>query len=246
MPPDSAPDLDAYWRATRDSYPHYPTVRHRRRFVCAALRRAGVGPAATVFDYGCGTGGILTEIGRRLGVPPDRLAGYDPSVIAIDTARQAGVSPHLYARLADVPPGHFDAVVCSEVLEHTPDYRDILCWCRDRLRPGGVLVLTTQAGPVHASDRYTGHTQHFDRTGLAALVRGAGLDVLSARSWGFPLFTVQKYLTDLAFARVRRSYLDGGMSPRRRLVFALAYLAFFAHDLIPAGPQLYLTGRRPG
>src|SRR5262249_1722947 len=44
-------DADTYWTSTEHSYPHYPTVRHRKRFILNAIRQARPQADTTVFDY---------------------------------------------------------------------------------------------------------------------------------------------------------------------------------------------------
>lgn len=41
----------------------------------------------------------------------------------------------------------YDVVVCAEVLEHTPDWPDVLATCVEALRPGGQLVVTCATDP---------------------------------------------------------------------------------------------------
>lgn len=236
---------DTYWANTQASYPHYPTVRHRARFILAVLRKVLRGGETTVFDYGCGEGTLLRRIHDELHVPADRLAGCDISPRAVEIARRQIGSPALYDQVYPEIERTFDVVICTEVIEHTTEYRKILAWVADHLAPGGTFIVTTQSGKIHQSDLYTGHTQHFRLGALKEELKSAGMTIASARLWGWPLFTLQKYLTDFRFQKIRENYLDGELSFRKRLVFQLAYLAYFAHDLIPYGPQIYVVAKKP-
>lgn len=243
---EAAQRSNAYWGGTIDIYQHYPTVRHRKRFVLRAVLREGDLGKKRIFDYGCGEGGILRSL-AAMGVPAEHLYGYDISSEAVARARPFLKGAHFSVGIPPKLEAACDIVICSEVLEHTTEYRESIRAIRNALVPNGLFILTTQAGPIHASDRYTGHTQHFDLNNLRKLCSEEGLDVTYARLWGFPLFSLQKRLTDRDFDAVKNTYLEGGLSLRKRLVFALAYCAYFAHDVIPAGPQIYLLARRrPG
>jgi SAM-dependent methyltransferase len=242
----TAARADAYWDSTEKSYAHYPTVRHRIRFIVGALRRHGIGPEHAVFDYGCGEGTLLATLQRELGLSRDRVGGCDISRRAVGIAAARTGSAQLYAESPPRVMNRFDAIICSEVVEHTPAYRDLLRWMSGHLAEGGLLVLTTQSGRIHASDRYAGHTQHFRLSALRGALVDEGLVPLFARAWGWPLFTLQKYATDLRFDRVRAAYLEGQMTARKRLVFDLTHAAYFVHDLIPFGPQLYVVARKRG
>ena len=90
-------------------------------------------------------------------------------------------SPHAGGRAADVvapldalpvPDASFDAVLCTQVLEHVPDPAAVLAELHRVLAPGGSLWLTVPfVGQLHEEPfdyfRYTGH-------GLRTLVGSAG------------------------------------------------------------------------
>jgi 2-polyprenyl-3-methyl-5-hydroxy-6-metoxy-1,4-benzoquinol methylase len=236
---------DVYWERTEVSYPHYPTVRHRLRFILNTIRSGGVDRSSRIFDYGCGEGSVLGAIQEEFEVDPASLGGCDVSEQAIEAARIKTRCPSLHVGGLPSTGERYDVVICSEVIEHTRSYPVVLEWIKEHLAPGGLLVLTTQSGKIHASDVFTGHTQHFDIRQLSALMEEMGFRVQLARLWGFPMFSLQKRLTDLSFDRIRDSYLEGGMTGWKRMVFASAYLAFFAHDWIRFGPQIFIAATNP-
>lgn len=235
---------DTYWAHAEHSYPYYPTARHRRRFIVNTLARSPLPQPFTVFDFGCGEGTLLQAVQQEFDLPDDHIGGCDISAFAVESARAKLLSPHLHHALFPPLPNAFDVMICSEVLEHTTRYREILIWMRDNLRPKGLLILTTQAGRRHTSDHYTGHTQHFAIRPLTALLTELGFTIEHARLWGFPFFTLQKYFTNLRFDQIRRNYLEGPISGKRRIVFTIAHLLYFLHDGIPLGPQIYITARK--
>ena len=234
-------DPDGYWRGAEESYPHYPTVRHRKRYIIGALAHHGISSEKFVFDYGCGEGGVLREIADRFALAGRALGGCEISAEAVESARKKIDGARIFNSLFPELDEKIDAAVCSEVIEHTDNYLQILGWIRNNLKPGGLLVLTTQAGKIHASDIYTGHKRHFDLDELTAVLRSLGFSIVDARLWGFPFFTLQKYLTDFNFDKIRRNYLEGGVSFKRGLVFSIAYSLYFIHDLIGFGPQIYIS-----
>lgn len=237
-------DPDAYWDNTEGSYPHYPTVRHRKRFIINTIRKGAPKKLFTVFDFGCGEASLLQSIQTRFDLPDDALGGCDISDKAVLSARKKLKTPYLYHALFPVLPMPFDIMVCSEVIEHTTEYRDILVWMHRNLVPGGLLILSTQTGTIHGSDRYTGHTQHFQKKELVALLRATGYRLEKSYLWGWPLFTLQKCFTDICFEHIQKAYLEGSISLRKKFVFDLAYTAYFLHDLIPFGPQMYIIARK--
>lgn len=237
-------DPDHYWEATEGSYPYYPTVRHRKRFILNAIARTKLPQNFTVFDFGCGEASLLKSIQNRFHLRDEQLGGCDVSGRAVVIAKRKLQSPYFYHALYPNCPKQFNAMICSEVIEHTRDYAEILRWMYKNLASGGLMILTTQTGKIHGSDRYTGHTQHFKKHELYALLREIGYSIEHSYLWGWPFFTLQKYMTDFHFEKIQQNYLEGGLSLRKKLVFALAYAAYRLHDLIPYGPQIYITARK--
>ncbi|MBI2636533.1 class I SAM-dependent methyltransferase [Candidatus Peregrinibacteria bacterium] len=240
----SASFYNHYWQHVEGSYGLYPTIRHRKRFITARLRSLHPSGSFTLYDFGCGDGRLLRDLRNTFSLPPANIGGSDVADEAVRSTRAVTGSASVHRGAFPDIPDRYDAMVCSEVIEHTERYRDILAWIYEHLAPGGSLILTTQAGRIHASDRYTGHTQHFRLADVVAILRSLGYHIDYVRAWGFPFFTLQKYLTNMRFDHIQKTYMEGTPSLRKRVVFAVAYLLYFLHDLIPLGPQLYLVARR--
>jgi 2-polyprenyl-3-methyl-5-hydroxy-6-metoxy-1,4-benzoquinol methylase len=123
------------------------------RFEQAARQQAVVSmlclePRLSVLDLGCGNARDLTCL---LGEQPEaRLMGIDLSFGMVREGRMGlgtrgthvGLAVGDAARLP-VRSESFDRVVCSEVVEHVPAWRDVVTESARVLRRGGRLVLTT-------------------------------------------------------------------------------------------------------
>ncbi len=83
---------------------------HRSRLGLALQLVPLAGPA-NLLDYGCGDGKMLREL-QQLGFA-GQLTGFDPLLVP-DIAD--GIAFH--ANIEDLRPGHFDFLLCLEVLEH--------------------------------------------------------------------------------------------------------------------------------
>ena len=142
-----------------------------------------------VLEIGAGGGAMGARLARRFD-----YVGVEPDTGSFATAR---------ARLAEVGQGTvvsgevsaldpsvtFDVVCAFEVLEHIEDDAGAVAEWRDRLRPGGQILLSV---PAHArrfaaGDRKAGHYRRYEPGQLATLLRSAGFVDPLVLSYGFPL-----------------------------------------------------------
>ena len=236
--------FDSYWDSGIELYESHPTSRHRRRFVRKCLLKERERSNPFIFDYGCGTGAVLREARLLLDLENSRLGGCDisPRSIELVSSLFPGGSFHL-GSCPEVTE-EIDIAVCSEVIEHTGEYRAVLKWISAHLRRGGLLVLSTPRVPMDPPDEAYGHVQHFTLRELTGLLEGLGFSIQSAREWGFPFFSLQKWLTRCFFRRISESVLEKPVNRKTRLLFSIAYRLYFIHELIPRGPQIFISARK--
>ena len=103
-------------------------------------RRTG---ARTILDAGCGNGqlvGVLQSLGYD-------VTGVDGDEGGIRVARDLYPDAKFEVGLfGDAPPGRFDMVCSTEVIEHLYAPHELARYCYDALKPGGTLVIST---PYH-------------------------------------------------------------------------------------------------
>jgi len=150
-----------------------------------------------VLDLGCGEGRHVHGLHMLGGV---HVVGIDLDTEALEKARQglATLPPRSASDTArtrfeqgdatclDFPDNTFDAVICSEVLEHVPDYDAVLAEVRRVLKPQGRLCVSVpHAWPERLCwrlapppDGYAfapgGHIRIFDETDLRISVERRG------------------------------------------------------------------------
>lgn len=99
-----------------------------------------------VADYGCGDGALAYLLALRGAL----VQGFDPSELALELAREQHGRRRSSARFASTSDyrcpaddGFFDAVVCSDVIEHVRNPKALLQELRRITKPGGVVVVST-------------------------------------------------------------------------------------------------------
>jgi SAM-dependent methyltransferase len=224
-----------------DAHRYSPAPRHRRRLIARALRALH---PADVLDAGCGQPFLLAELRARLGVP---CYGCDVSDAVIDDPAWQKVAKEL--RVVDLEReswpdgGTFDAVVCSEVLEHVPDWRAALGNVVAMARR--YVVITVPGGKRRAMDALVGHHRHFVPGQIAAALRAEGCEPVWVRRWGWPVHSLYRW--GISRAGADRMYHSFGTERYSRAQIALSnvlYGAFFVNDLFHRGDQILVLGAK--
>lgn len=201
-----------------------------RRGLVDAMRDLFPRLQGDVLDVGCGRKPYREFIAAR------RYVGVD-----LDTAelREMGEADLFYDG-GRIPTGdaQFDAVLCSQVLEHVFAPAEFLAELHRVLRPGGVLLLTTPfAWDEHSQPHDFGRYSSF---GLRHVLTAAGFEV-----------QVQKKTCadGRALVQLASAYLYKLVHGRNRLVNRAAQLVLLAPLnlvggllawLVPANPDFYL------
>jgi SAM-dependent methyltransferase len=224
-----------------DAHRYTPAPRHRRRLVLELLKQLDF---TDCLDAGCAQRFLLEGIVDSFNVPG---FGCDISDAVIEANRQA--RPDMAFRVLDLtqetwPDRQFDLVVCSEVLEHIPDWPNALANLVRMTRRH--LVVTVPSGPIRTMDRLVGHHQHFAGPELTAAIAEHGLTISTVRHWGFPVHSAYKALIScLSPARLYDSFSGGQRYGWAKKFFSeILYRLFFINDLFRGGCQLLVHARR--
>ena len=166
----------------------------------------------SVLDVGCG-GGILAE---SMAKSKAQVTGLDADPESVSVAKnhaEAQSLPIHYtaSTIESFTGGPFQAITCMEMLEHVPHPEAIIAECARLLQPGGLLFLSTLNRSVKSYvtavlaaeyllnilPRQTHDYQRFIKPSeLAAMVRGAGLELIDVKGIAYNPFTREASLDD--------------------------------------------------
>ncbi len=137
-------------------------------------------------EIGCGTGTFSALIAEAV----EHLTAIDISQEFIDTARRRHAEvPNLTLLKADatedLPDHKFDSIVMLDVLEHIADDAVMLTSLKNKLAPGGRIVLKIPAIPrlFNSLDAAVGHFRRYDQNTLTLAAHSAGCTVRYCRSF---------------------------------------------------------------
>lgn len=196
-----------------------------------------------VLDVGAGIGTFTEPIAARV----ERVVAAEPDPAFAE--RLAARVAHLdnvrvvAAHVHDLPSGDtgFDAAVCMNVLEHIPDDTAALRSFRERLAPGGRLLILVPAHPFlfGATDDAVDHQRRYSSSDLRSKLASAGFEIVELRHVN-PIGTIG-WLVSSRLLR-RRLIPSGPLALYDRLV-----PVFRALDALrlPVGLSLWAVARRP-
>lgn len=183
-------DRSAYASLSAQEGTHWWFVARRAILETLISRRIALRRDAHILEAGCGTGGNLAMLSRHGRV--DALE-YDGEALGIAAAR--GIGRVESGRLPDTigfDGRCYDLIVLLDVLEHVEQDREALAALRDRLAPGGRILLTVPAAPWLWSehDVLHHHKRRYTAASLHAVARDAGLQVDEKGHFNALLFPV--------------------------------------------------------
>lgn len=171
----------------------------RRQIISRVLKKYFSGQKLTILDWGCGPGGnfaLLEQYGQVLGV--------DASDESVSACKEKGIVNVIKAaELDELQAGTaYDLITNFDVLEHISDDMGFLRGIRERLRPGGHVLVTVPAYQFLWSslDDALGHKRRYTKKEICAKFSLCGYQVVRASYFIFflsPAFIAYRMLEKL-------------------------------------------------
>jgi 2-polyprenyl-3-methyl-5-hydroxy-6-metoxy-1,4-benzoquinol methylase len=189
----------------------------------------------SLLDYGCGVGVFAARASRAGWL----VHGIELSEKARSLAKAKIPRGEIAATRDELTESRYDAVTLFHVLEHLPDPKETLLWVRDRLQPGGALVVAVPNWQAPDAKHYGAywaawdvpiHYWHFSKDAMQQLARETGWFVEAIRPMPFDAFYVsllsESYKTGSknwisAIYQGVRSNIFGGRTNASSLVYVL-------------------------
>ena len=132
-----------------------------------------------LLDVGCGKGALLRAFSNF--APSWTLAGAELSDKTREVVESIAGVEALYVGAPEQIPGSYDIVTMIHMLEHIPGPVEYLSRLRDRLKPGGLLVIEVPNYLQNPFDLLVAdHSSHFTIRTAAELIRKAGYQLTAA------------------------------------------------------------------
>ncbi len=157
-------------------------------------------------EIGCGRGAAAARIARRA----ETTTAVEPDAQSFHAAQQnlRGLAQVFNCMSYELPlTERFDTICAFEVLEHIEDDAVALAEWRERLVPGGRLVLSVPAyqSRYGAADEMVGHFRRYDPDRLEYLLAQAGFVDAKLQLYGFLSGHALETFRNLAAARRRHN-----------------------------------------
>ncbi len=229
--------------------------RHEHRLAMIVREVDKLPRGARILDGAVGLGQLAVRMEKR----GYRVIGIDYAFEAALHVRRTSSVPAVVGDLTRMPfrDGSFEAMTTGETLEHLDDDASAAREIGRVLENEGRVIATVPAMQSlwSASDDYYEHRRRYARSQLADLFRRAGLDIVKARFWGFPVVLAYDtlFLLPMNKRRARRKVDEDGAlksvarAGRSRFLIS-AVRAVFAIDTVfgwlPFGPGLILVATK--
>jgi 2-polyprenyl-3-methyl-5-hydroxy-6-metoxy-1,4-benzoquinol methylase len=238
-----ATDYDNWWRSFHAINSSEPGTAFRAEWIIRKIKRMG---AKSVVDCGCGAAILLRKIRADPELSSIRLAGFDVSEQVIEWNRKALEDIEFFTLNLNAPSefqGQFDVAISSEVIEHIENWRMAVASIAALVRPGGSVIITTQAGKRYPHHLALGHLRHFEKQDIERELKNQNFSIIESTYCGWPFMNLKNELVSLFNANDEDLMSLQKETLTRRLVFK-AFRTLYGLSSKSRGPQIVIIGQK--
>ncbi|HLB34837.1 MAG: hypothetical protein A3F67_03315 [Verrucomicrobia bacterium RIFCSPHIGHO2_12_FULL_41_10] len=241
-------EAEDFWDHFTSSAQIHPANIYRYQLIADIIKKFNIA-SNSIIDLGCGNGALLSHL--KASLLGDIFIGFDGAQSIIERNKRNLEFAQFYQ--ADLQePNNFpfkeqaDLVVCSEVVEHMPNYTPVFQLAYELLNPGGYFILTTQGGKRRRHDvELLGHLRHYNLHELGEEVVSFGFQLHHKQQVGWPVLNLQKIAASLLIKRVEKELASPeDPTPLFRLACRIVKQGLKLSSK-RKGPQLIIIGRKP-
>jgi len=182
-----------------------------------------------ILDVGCGTGRVSLALAKK----GFFVTGTDVEKRVIDIANSLAedyfpcpvFKCENFTNPLKIQPDQYDVVICSEVLEHVEDYRQMIDNIYKTLKPNGLAIITVPYNPERWTmlDDYNGHLRRFTLPDIESAM--SQFSDLKFMVTGFPFYMLitRLYLLIIGILKKEHSNEILWEKPLTRMVAVISY-----------------------
>lgn len=223
----------------KSSHQLHPSVRFRNRLILKTLKNIKFN---TLIDAWCWDGFLLNILKKNF--PEIIYSWVDVSDYIIDENKKKYKDIEFFQW--DLWNNHFninkkfEVVICSEVIEHIKDWKQVISNLSKIVNNNWYCILTTQSGKRYKSDLNIWHLKHFQLEELENEFIKHWFKIIKSYKRGFPFYNMQKRLYEKIENKAKKVQ-QSKATLLSKILFELTYISFILSiKSKKLGPQLFL------
>lgn len=224
-----------------------PSVRTMNRILTHLVKHFL--PSGIIFDVGCGNGSLLSTIYDK----KKSDYQYEAGDISNEALKCVSTFPFISKTYqidieenSTLPQNHYDAILCTEVLEHIAPWEHAIMNMAKMLEEDGLLFITVPAQMKYwgKHDEFAHHYRRFEKGQIETLLMTLGFDIEKSISWGWPFYWL--YYTFVLNQYPPKNVMHNVSSPFKRFASSLLYFLFYLDDLFSTkyGRRYFIVAKK--